>query len=128
MGGEAFELCEFLNDGVGGAEGGFVEAEDAGAALELIDGESGEGFAGTSGGEGVAGAGKEVTGGDGGKSAEEDGTGTVQCCGDLAGFAAGDGDVFTGEAIGEIHGVLHGRNLDEEAVFQSEGEEFRAGE
>jgi hypothetical protein len=47
---QAFDVAEPLDQGRGLFQCGAIQFHDAGAALELIDGESGERFAGSSGG------------------------------------------------------------------------------
>ena len=75
MGVEAFDAGEFFDDRERGLDGFFVEAHDAGAALELVGAQAGEGSARATGGEGVAGSGEEIADGDGRKVAEVDGAG-----------------------------------------------------
>lgn len=65
MGGEAFDAGEFFDDWERGLDGFFVESHDAGAALELVGAQAGEGSACTTGGEGVAGSREEVANGNG---------------------------------------------------------------
>ena len=61
---EAFDSGEFFDDGEGFSHRVFVEADDAGSALELVSAEAGKRAASAAGGECVARAGEEVADGD----------------------------------------------------------------
>src|SRR5436190_17366249 len=64
VGVEAFEGGEGFDDGGGFLQRFFVEADDARAALEHVDGEAGEAAAGAAGGQRVARAGEKIARGD----------------------------------------------------------------
>lgn len=128
VGVEAFDACEFLDDGEGFSNGCVVEADDAGAALELVGAEAGEGSSGAAGGEGVAGAGEEVADGDGGEVSEVDGSGGADF-GEPLFFVFGDeGEVFGAEVVGDGDAVGEGFEVEEEgAAFEDLADDFGAG-
>ena len=98
MGVETFYAREGEDVGEGGSSGGGGHAHDGGAALELVRPNAGEGLTGATGGEGVAGAGKEVSTGNGGVGARINGTG---------GADAGQGGLLYG-GVYHQHQVLGG--------------------
>ena len=73
MGVEAFDTGEGFDRGQRLSQRLLVHAYDAGAALELVGAEAGEGFAGAAGGQGVAWARDEIADGDGGERTDVDG-------------------------------------------------------
>ena len=60
VGVEAFDFAEGLDEGERFPKRFFAEPHDAGAALELIGGEAGEGFARSAGGKFVARTGDKI--------------------------------------------------------------------
>ena len=116
MGGEAFDLGEGGDEGFGFAECGAVETDDAGAALELVDGEAWEGFACAACGERVAGACEEVAGGDWAVIADEDGTGGADEGDEFAVVADDEAEVFGGPCIGDGDALSEVFDVDEVAA------------
>ena len=116
MGCEAFDLGEGGDEGFGFAECGAVETDDAGAALELVDGEAWEGFACAAGGEGVAGACEEVAGGDWAVVADEDGSGGADEGDEFAVVADDEAEVFGGPCVGDGDALVEVFDVDEEAA------------
>ena len=113
VGGEAFDFAEGGDEGFGFAECGAVEADDAGAALELVDGEAWEGFACAAGGEGVAGASEEVAGGDWAVVADEDGSGGADEGDEFAVVADDEAEVFGSPCVGDGDALSEVFDVDE---------------
>ena len=128
MGVEALDAGEGFDEGHGFGERAAVEFHQAGAALELVGGESGEGFSGAACGECVAGPGEEVADGDGRVATEEEGAGGEETRGEGAWIFHLQGGVFGGVGVGQADGFVERGDEDEERVLQRGFEDFSARE
>ncbi len=114
---EALHLTEGADDGLGLDAAFAVETNDAGAALKHVGRDAGEGFAGTTGGQRVAGTGEEIAHGDGRVIAEKDRTGSADEWQDGI-FACGDErEVLRRKIVHKVSAFLQTRHKHAEDAF-----------
>src|ERR1700733_8069954 len=104
MGVEAFDLAEGLDGREQGGKRLAVEADDARPALELVDGQAGEGFAGAARGQFVAGPRDEIAGDHRGIAPKENGARGPDLRGQLLLAGGDDREMLRGETVCQLYG------------------------
>jgi len=126
--GEAFDFGKFVYGGESFLQRTAVVFDEAGAALELIDGEAGKGKAGAASGKGMAWTGDVITEDSGRPGAEEDCAGGFDLFGDAPWLTSHDFAMLRRELIGESDAVLEGCDLDKPGIVEGFADEIATRE
>ena len=123
---ESLHAGECFDQRNGLLKGAAVEFDQAGAALELVGGESGERFARTAGGKFVARTGQKIAHRNGRITTEENGAGRDQLRGERARFFHLQGHVLGCVGVGQTDGFVHRADQRKRGIFERSAEDFAA--